>query len=63
MNTQFTNPNGHQTRVRSVDALRAARLNLNAAITDGDTHLTELRDLVEDELIRVLADRRREASR
>jgi hypothetical protein len=43
-----------------VDTLRSVRAQLAQAIAAGDTHLTELRDIVEDELVAALNRRRRE---
>jgi hypothetical protein len=43
----------------SIDALRRARIALREAVQDGAEHLREFHDLVEDELVRALAERRR----
>jgi hypothetical protein len=47
----------------SIDTLRAARAALREAVNDGADHVTELRDLVEDQLIEAIAARRRGGTR
>jgi hypothetical protein len=62
VSTQSTAVSGHHKKngAASIASLRASRVRLNAAIACGDDALCALRDIVEDELIAALAERRRE---
>lgn len=51
---------GEGASAPSIDRLRKARAEANAAIADGDTFLIEFRDAVEDALVEALNEARRE---